>query len=58
MPIPATNLSGDFKFDLESKLFLPGKQLFNVLETKISALCQAIREVLIEFHNTISVYAQ
>ena len=58
MPIPATNLSDDFKFDLENKLFFPSKQLFSALETKISALYQAIREVLIEFHNTISVYAQ
>lgn len=58
MPIPTTNLSGEFQFDLENKLFLPSKQLYGALETKISALYQAIREILIEFHNTIAVYAQ
>lgn len=58
MPIPATNLSGEFQFDLESKLFLPSKQLYSALETKISALYQAIRDVLIDFHNTISIYGQ
>lgn len=58
MPIPATNLSSEFQFDLENKLYLPSKQLYGALETKISALYQAIREVLIDFHNTIAVYGQ
>jgi len=58
MPIPTTNLSGEFQFDLENKLILPSKQLYGAFEAKFSLLYQAIREALTEFHTTLASFGQ